>query len=58
MKINSRYITFQTEEDMETTLDEIVTELPKMTKETESWLDEEYYRIYVTYAYADVTNMQ
>ena len=43
---------------METTLDEIVTELPKMTKETESWLDEEYYRIYVTYAYADVTNMQ
>ena len=58
MRINDRVIIFETEEDMETTIHKIIDELPEISDTMESWIDEEFYRIYVAYAYADVTSMQ
>lgn len=58
MRINDRFIIFETEEDMETTIHKIIDELPEISDTMESWIDEEFYRIYVAYAYADVTSMQ
>jgi hypothetical protein len=58
MRINNRCIIFETEEDMETTIHKIIDELPEISDTMESWIDEEFYRIYVAYAYADVTSMQ
>lgn len=58
MRINNRLIIFETEEDMQTTIDKIIDELPEISDTMESWIDEEFYRIYVAYAYADVTSMQ
>jgi hypothetical protein len=58
MRINNRCIIFETEEDMQTTIDKIIEEMPEVSETMEDWIDEEFYRIYVTYAYADVTSMQ
>ena len=43
---------------MQNTIDKIIEELPELSETMENWIDEEFYRIYVAYAYADVTSMQ
>ena len=59
MRINSRYIEFEDTKDIEDTMNAVVENLPKKIDSTvESWLDNEFNRIFVTYAYPDVTNMQ
>lgn len=53
---------FKTQEELASFIDEfnqrIMNQGIQLDKETESWLDDEFHRIFVTYAYADVTNMQ
>ena len=57
-RINNRFIIFETDKEMEYTIDKIIEEMPEISDTMESWIDEEFYRIYVAYAYADVTSMQ
>ena len=59
MRINSRYIAFEDDKDIEDTMNAVVNNLPKKIDATvETWLDNEFNRIFVTYAYPDVTNIQ
>lgn len=56
----SRYIEFHTDEELESFREELLLESLKRDKnidDEERWLDEEFNRIFVTYAYADVTRM-
>ena len=59
MRISNRYIAFEDDKDIEDTMNAVANNLPKKIDATvETWLDNEFNRIFVTYAYPDVTNMQ
>lgn len=58
---NDRLIDFRTQEELAEFLAEFNQRLAnqglQLDKETEDWLDSEFHRIFVTYAYADVTSV-
>lgn len=56
----SRYIELNTDEEFEAFKDDLLLESIRRDKgvvDEESWLDEEFNRIFVTYAYPDVTKV-
>jgi DNA-binding GntR family transcriptional regulator len=56
----SRYIELHTDEELEAFKDDLLLESIRRDKgvvDEESWLDEEFNRIFVTYAYPDVTKV-
>lgn len=56
-----RLIEFNSQEQLQSFLNEFNQRLANqglhLDKETEDWLDSEFHRIFVTYAYADVTSV-
>ena len=58
---SSRVIHLDSNEELEEFIEELTTHFLKnkgrMDEQTESWLDSEFNRIYVTYAYPDVTKV-
>lgn len=58
---SSRIIHLDSNEELEDFIEELTTRFLKnkgrMDEQTESWLDSEFNRIYVTYAYPDVTKV-
>jgi hypothetical protein len=58
---SSRVIHLDSNEELEDFIEELTTRFLKnkgrMDEKTESWLDSEFNRIYVTYAYPDVTKV-
>jgi hypothetical protein len=58
---SSRVIHLDSNEELEDFIEELTTRFLKnkgrMDEQTESWLDSEFNRIYVTYAYPDVTKV-
>lgn len=56
----SRYIELHTDEELEAFKDDLLLESIRRDNgvvDEESWLDEEFNRIFVTYAYPDVTKV-
>ena len=57
----SRYIELNTDEELEQFSEELLVEMARHSndaiRDDEEWLDREFNRIYVTYAYPDVTRM-
>lgn len=56
-RLNERHMILETEQDEEMLQAELELELQKNNINAEDWLDSEYHRIFVAYAYADVTSM-
>lgn len=58
---DNRLLDFKTQEELAAFLEEFNLRLANqglfLDKETEDWLDSEFHRIFVTYAYADVTSV-
>jgi hypothetical protein len=58
---NDRLLDFRTQEELADFLNEFNQRLANqglhLDKETEDWLDSEFHRIFITYAYADVTSV-